>query len=364
MYRDYGPKGVKFFFIYKSLAHPELAGHYVQPFTLEERLAHSRQAEKQLGATIPWLVDGMDNRLKHALGDRPNSEFIIDPKGQIVRKRAWSHPAQVRKDLEELVGRVERITREEDVKLNVQLPLKESAPRGVVKRIARPRMQAIAMKPVFDPKGPPFYAKLRVEATPGLLNDGKGKLYLGFHLDPFHRAHWNNLNPPLNFKLELPEGVKFAKSSGEAGKVAAAADSDPREFLVDVEEWPKDKPIKLTVTYSACVEEACHVVRQEYVLRLHRDPDGGGARGAGAGFWNAEEFTKQLLSRDKNGDGKLDRTEVMGLVLPHFADFDVNKDGLLDAEELKAVTTWLNTHHAPGAQRVAQPEHERVQPKK
>ena len=25
MYRDYGPKGVKFFFVYKSLAHPELA---------------------------------------------------------------------------------------------------------------------------------------------------------------------------------------------------------------------------------------------------------------------------------------------------------------------------------------------------
>jgi len=24
----------------------------------------------------------MDNRLKHALGDRPNSEFVIDPKGE------------------------------------------------------------------------------------------------------------------------------------------------------------------------------------------------------------------------------------------------------------------------------------------
>ena len=107
MYRDYGPKGVKFFFIYKTLAHPELAGDYVQPFTLDERLAHARQAEKQLGATIPWLVDAMDNRLKHALGDRPNSEFIIDPKGKVVRKRAWSHPAQVRKDLEELVGKVD-----------------------------------------------------------------------------------------------------------------------------------------------------------------------------------------------------------------------------------------------------------------
>ena len=54
----------------------------MQPFTLEERLAHARQAEKQLGASIPWLVDAMDNRLKHALGDRPNSEFIIDPEGQ------------------------------------------------------------------------------------------------------------------------------------------------------------------------------------------------------------------------------------------------------------------------------------------
>ena len=64
----------------------------MQPFTLEERLAHARQAGKQLGATIPWLVDAMDNRLKHAMGDRPNSEFVIDPKGKIVRKRAWSHP--------------------------------------------------------------------------------------------------------------------------------------------------------------------------------------------------------------------------------------------------------------------------------
>ena len=26
----------------------------------------------------------MDNRLKHALGDRPNSEFVIDPAGKVV----------------------------------------------------------------------------------------------------------------------------------------------------------------------------------------------------------------------------------------------------------------------------------------
>lgn len=348
MYRDYGPKGVKFFFVYKSLAHPELAGGYVQPFTLEERLGHARQAAKQLGATVPWIVDPMDNRLKHALGDRPNSEFVVGPDGKIVRKRAWSHPAQLRKDLEELVGKVEAVTREEDVKLNVQLPLKPPAERGLVKRVQRPRMQAIELEPVIDPKGPPFYAKLRAEADADLLRDGAGKLYLGFHLDPFHQAHWNNLTPPLKYKLELPDGAKVAKAEGQAAKVAFASDSDPREFLLDVGAWPADKPLKLSVTYSACTDDTCRVVRQEYVLRLRRDRDGGGARGEGAGFWEPDEFARQMLARDKNGDGKLDAAEVMGLVLPHFAHFDTDKDGLLDAKELREVSRWLNEHHAPG----------------
>ncbi len=341
MYRDYGPKGVKFFFIYKSLAHPELVGDYVQPFTLEERLAHAKQAQKELGATIPWLVDAMDNRLKHAMGDRPNSEFIIDPEGKIVRKRAWSHPGLVRKDLEELVGKVEKVTKEEDVKLSGQMQLRAPAARGQTPRIKRQQMQAIEMEPVIKPNDPPFYAKLRAEADPGLLREGKGKLYLGFHLDPFHDGHWNNLTPPLKYKMELPEGAKVEKSAGEAVKVAAASDCDPREFLLDVEAWPDDKPIKLTVTYSACVGDACHVLKQEYVLRLRRDKDGGGARGEGAGYWG-EEFARQQIARSKRNDGKVDKTEVMGLILPHFDYFDKNKDGYLDLEELKMVSEWLN----------------------
>ena len=356
MYRDYGPKGVKFFFIYKSLAHPELVGDYVQPFTLDERLAHARQAQKQLGATIPWLVDAMDNRLKHALGDRPNSEFIIDPKGKVVRKRAWSHPGQVRKDLEELVGKAETTTKEEDIKLAILPPLKAPAERGATPRLKRPRMQVLEMEPVIKKNGSTFYAKLRVEADADLINDGAGKLYLGFHLDPFHNAHWNNLTPPLGYKLELPDGVVIEKSSGQAVRVKAASDADPREFILDVEAWPRDKPIQLVVSYSACVEEACHVVRQEYVLHRRRDRDGGGARGAGAGFWQAEEFAKQMLERDRDGNGKLDRKEVTGLVLPHFKHFDVNSDDLLDGEELKSVAKWLNTHHTPGAAPKSRPE--------
>jgi hypothetical protein len=340
---------VKFFFLYKTLAHPELVGGYVQPFTLPERLAHARQAQKQLGATVPWLVDALDNRLKHALGDRPNSEFLIDPSGTIVRKRAWSHPAQVRRDLEALVGKVDRVTREEDVRLTIEPPPKAPAARGVVARLTRPRMQPVVCEPQIEKEGLPFYVKLRAEADRGLLMTGAGKLYLGFHLDPLHQAHWNNLTDPLKYTLEVPEGAKLDQPTGTAQKVPVASDADPREFIVEVAAWPADKPLTLTVTYAACVgDAACYAVKQRYVLRRRRDPDGGGARGEGAGFWNADEFARQTLAGDKDGDGKLSPAEVRGLVLPHFQHFDVNRDGLLDKAELREVARWLNTHHVPG----------------
>ncbi len=346
MHRDYGPKNVKFFFIYKTLAHPELTGNYVQPFTLDERLAHARQAEKQLGATIPWLVDDMENQLKHALGDRPNSEFIIDPQGVITHKRAWSHPAQVRKDLEQLVGSVERVTKEDEIVLQLELPLKTAAARGITPRLKRPKMQAIVVKPGIDPQGVTYFAKLRAEADNDLLKSGSGQLYLGFHLDPFHDAHWNNLTNPLSYKLEVPEGVEIDKLTAEAAQVTAVSDADPREFLLNVHAWSDGKPIRLTVKYFACVgETSCYSVRQEYELYLRRDRDGGGARGEGAGYWDPEEFATRMLAGDKDGDGKLNEKEVQGLVLPHFQDFDSNHDSLLDAEELEAVSDWLNYHH-------------------
>lgn len=349
VYRDYQSKGVKFYFIYKSLAHPELAGNYVQPFTLAERLAHARQAEKQLGATIPWIVDTMDNRLKHALGDRPNSEFVVNPEGVIVRKRAWSHPAQLRRDLEELVGPVDRITREEDVKLNLQPPPKAPAARGVVPRVKRPQMQAIVIEPQIEPKGQPFFAKLRAEADADLIKDGAGKLYLGFHLDPFHDAHWNNLTKPLSIKIDVDEGVTLETTTAESPKVEVASDTDPREFLVNVTAWPDQHWVRVRVTYFACVgEETCHSVKQTYLLYRERDADGGGARGEGAGYWSPEEFNRQILSSDKDKDGKLSRDEARGLVAPQFDKLDVNHDGLLDTDELQALSEWLNHWHQPG----------------
>ena len=70
--RDYASRGVKFYYIYKSLAHPENNG-YVQPLTLQERLLHLKEAERTLGSKFTWLADNMENELKHKLGNAPNS---------------------------------------------------------------------------------------------------------------------------------------------------------------------------------------------------------------------------------------------------------------------------------------------------
>lgn len=349
VHRDYAPKGIKFFFIYKALAHPELAGNYVQPFTLDERLTQARQAETRFGTKIPWIVDAIDNRLKHALGDRPNAQFLVNPEGLIVRKRAWANPGQVRIDLEELVGRVEHITREEDLHLKFELPPKSSAPRGLVTRIKRLQMASIVMEPQIEPKSQPFFAKLRAEADADLLKAGAGQLYLGFHLDPLHDAHWNNLTKPLSFKIEAADGVMLDRWEATAAQVSAVSDADPREFLLKVAAWPTDQPLRLTVTYYACVgKETCHTVRQEYILRRQRDIDGGGARGSGAGYWDSDEFAQRMLAGDKDKDGKLMKSEVVGIILPHFEKLDTNKDSFLTLEELKVISDWLNHHHQPG----------------
>ena len=328
-------------FVYKSLAHPELVGSYVQPFTLDERLAHARQAVKELGSSIPWIVDPMDNRLKHALGDRPNSEYVIDPLGKIVRKRPWSNPAELRADLEELVGKVDKVTQPGDLQLKVQPPLAQSAGKGEIAPLSRAGLFPIVTKPRLDKDGELFYAKLRSEADPALIDQGKGKLYLGFHLDPLHQAHWNNLQKPLRFELTVPEGCKIAQQTGEAPKAKSETDSAPREFLLEVDEWPDDKTIQLTVTYAACTEDVCHTVRQVYVLSRQRDRDGGRAAAAGFRVLTLEEMVKRLMTGDKNGDGKLMKEELNSIQQPRFADYDLNKDGSLDKAEIQKMAAQL-----------------------
>ncbi len=287
IHRDYADRNVQFFYIYKALAHPETNG-YITPYTLEERLLHVREAERTLGSAIPWICDTMENDLKHGLGDAPNSEFVIDPDGKVVRRRGWSNPAELRRDLEELVGPVERPTRVEDLQLRREPPPKVAA-SGVVPRLTVPgRMSPVLVTPVestSEGEGKiPFYVKLRAEADENLLRQGAGKLYLGFHLDPLYHVHWNNLVAPVKFSIEPVEGLELTPAQGEGPQVEAPADLDPREFLIEVT-GASQQPLTIKVDYFACNDEEgwCKPVSQLYTVRLQRDRDGGSVQARNRG---------------------------------------------------------------------------------
>jgi hypothetical protein len=283
------PKGVKFYYIYKSLAHPE-SGGYVQPFTLQERLMHVKEAEQRIDGEIPWLCDTIGNDVMHTLGNAPTSEFVIDPEGNIVRKRAWGNVQDLRKDLEGLVGAVENPTQADDLNLKIA-PAPKLAAKGVVKRIKVPSgMKPLVARPdavglvanIANPSktSAPYYAKLRADTEQSLLKRGKGKLYLGFHLDPIHRVHWNNLTKPIHVKIESPDGVEMPESL-DGPKVDVESDADPREFLVDVSGWSSDEPLRVIVRYFACSDEPafCVPVTQRYTIHRKLDIDSGWVRG-------------------------------------------------------------------------------------
>ena len=255
--------------------------------TLDERLLHV--AEAKLGTRINWICDSMDNVLKHALGDRPNSEFVFDPDGKLVVARQWSSPAELRADLEELVGAVQRETTVSDLNMKPLAPPK-TAVTGIVPRVKLPgQMTPVLTEPIMNDSNELFYVKLRAEVDADYFRTGSGTLYLGFFLDPLHKAHWNNRAMPVVFEVESTTGIIVADDSGEGPDVQVDADADPREFLLDlcdvsIHERHEPHEILINVRYFACddAETFCKPVSQTYRITLERDRDGGSRRSAGS----------------------------------------------------------------------------------
>ncbi|MEO2015772.1 MAG: hypothetical protein ABGZ53_15530 [Fuerstiella sp.] len=251
---------------------------------------HVAEAKEKLGTRINWICDSMDNVLKHALGDRPNSEFIFDPDGNLVVARQWSSPSDLRADLEDLVGAVRRETTIADLNMKPLAPPKTAA-TGIVPRVTLPgQMMPVLTEPVIDESGEPFYVKLRAEVDGDFFRTGHGQLYLGFFLDPLYKVHWNNRAMPVVFEVESTTGIIVADDSGEGPDVEVDADADPREFLLDLcadaaaENRRGPHEIVINVRYFACddAETFCKPVSQTYRITLERDRDGGSRRTAGS----------------------------------------------------------------------------------
>lgn len=274
--RDYQPKGVKFYFVYGALAHPENNG-YVQPYSQEERLMHVAEAKRTMKTTVPWLADNMDNATRWAMGNLPNSECLLDPRGKVIYVNSWSDSNALRESLSKHVGPVENPTRASD--LNLPTIQRERSDEVLPRVKVSEQLTGVVVKP--HPSGEPLYAKLRCEVAPSVINSGSGQIYLGFHLDPLYDTHWNNLAAPLKYELTDSTGAKITPASGEAPKVSQETDTRPREFLVDIKGADTSKPLTLTAIYYACSDSPafCKVVEQTYEITLKKDAFAGGVRG-------------------------------------------------------------------------------------
>lgn len=345
IHRDYSEK-VQFFYVYKSLAHPGADG-FVQPQTLEERLMHVKEADRQLDTNWAWLADAPDNQVKAAFGNRNNSEFIIDPEGKIVVARDWSNADDLRSDLAGFVGEVDPPTTLADLDREPGGKMEKlQIARNVLPRVSAPS-GAKTMLTRASESDQPFYVKLRADAESSVFSRGEGQIRIAFHLDPIHQVHWNNLAEPLKYTFTSDNG-EVTPAMAMAEKVEAKADYDPREFLIEVSGADTSKPLTLSVSYFPChdVEEWCKMVQQEFQIAFKVDPHAGKARESGSrgkgrppgGKGKSKGgMPEMILGRmDKNKDGKIAKSEAEGKMVERFASMDKDKDGFVTKAEIEA----------------------------
>ena len=265
---------------------------------------HVQEAERRLGTGITWLADNMDNQYHDSMGKTPNSELVVGPDGLIAASRPWSDPEALRADLERLVGPVQNPTTVADLDLPHQPP-PPSVARGIVPRLERPKgMMPLEMEPVLDNKAP-FYVKLRAEGDQALFTTGAGTLYLGLHLDPLYRVHWNNEAGPVQYEISQPADVTVTPASGVGPEPEELADADPREFLVEVDA-SLETELNVDVFYFACDDDLtfCIPVNQSYLVRLKRDEGQGWSLPMAADGTMMEGFNAMKANEALQGQAK------------------------------------------------------------
>ena len=59
---------------------------------------------KELGITVPVLIDEMDNPVWCTYGPAPDIAYLIDTDGTIVEKQGWYQPKSMEIAIDYLVG--------------------------------------------------------------------------------------------------------------------------------------------------------------------------------------------------------------------------------------------------------------------
>ncbi len=296
---DYAPRGVKFYFAYKSLRHPELDG-YVEAQNISERLAMVERAKSTYGGVIEWIVDDMSNNLSQSLRSGSRSIYIISPEGEILNGWSSTNEQAIREALTRLVGAPKRVTSAEQL----NLPPFERAQRrtNVDSDTTIERGDGLVIVKT-TPHAPEdiYYVKMRAEADASLLESGTGRLALGFLPDPIHDAHWNNLATPMRYTMSLPKGVKANPATASAKRGRGDSDSEPRQFWVDIKGASPGDEIEITYHYYGCTPDLCEAFTHTYTITLA--PEGQGASTFGFNKGGGRGNANRSSQRGEHSEG-------------------------------------------------------------
>jgi predicted outer membrane repeat protein len=355
-----------FFYIYRTLAHPE-NHRFVTPYTLNERAQHAALAAERYQTDYPWYCDDITNETAQWLEALGNNLFIFNEEGTELFAGSYEELSTFTEMLHQLIP-PPVLPEADDQPVTKLTPRKtEEKKQTIIIEPYEPIKTKAIRRPNFDPKNAPyfplqikpinskhpFYAKLRIEADQALLKTGSGFLYAGFHIDPIYNVAWENIKEPLSYSIKPPAGCALAPSKNQAQKILEhPTDADPREFILEVRNWSPEEPIQLSVNYPlfSIQSKWKREITQHYIVYLKRDDNAGRVIGREISLEeinkgkthaiptqkrNETLFEKYCRIFDIDRDGRIILDEAPRRIANVWNTVDLNNNGILDPEELK-----------------------------
>jgi peroxiredoxin len=102
LYSEFRDKGVEFFLLYTKESHP--AEHYPHHTSLEQKIAHARDFQRQENVRFPLLVDTLDGTAHLSYGPWPSALFVINREGRLVYRSTIADARELRLFLEQIIA--------------------------------------------------------------------------------------------------------------------------------------------------------------------------------------------------------------------------------------------------------------------
>jgi hypothetical protein len=291
----------------------------------------------------------MDDSIRIGLRAGSWSTYLVSPDGEIIYAAGRIDSAGLRSALSKAVGPIEIPTST----ASLNLPRIERAPQLVnadsALGVKRPEgLRILSIVPAKPEET--YYVKLRAEADDALLRTGTGRLFLGFYPDPILDAHWNNLAPPMEYSLALPDGATATPATATAKKGAGESDTLPRQFWVDINSATPGGSIELKLDYFGCTSSLCMALTHQYTIQIKAADDGSRTYGMNRGKNGSRNTasSSRMSRMDNDQDGKVSFEEMNEAIKiqqgtayneqrarQRFDRMDANKDGFISEAELE-----------------------------